>query len=160
MNWDPLRQVRAARRQMLVSAAAAAWGVSESQCTTKDGHVLDSASGRSAGYGKLVAKAATLTPPALDSVKLKDPANYTIIGTSRRGVDNRAIVIRFELRLPTPAAWNGKFFFQDGGGLDGMLSRCWNHRFRDAHALDRGYTVISDDGDRKSEGCHERNGPR
>ena len=54
--------------------------------------MLHAASGRSAGYGELGAKAAALTPPALDSVKLKRAADFTIIGTSRSGVDNHAIV--------------------------------------------------------------------
>jgi isoquinoline 1-oxidoreductase subunit beta len=63
-NWDTLRRVGAAWRQMLITGAAASWSVPASDCTTKAGRVVHSASGRSAGYGELVAKAATLTPPA------------------------------------------------------------------------------------------------
>ena len=80
LNYDPLRRVGAAGRQMLVAAAAQTWNVAPSECSTEAGIVHHRESGRSLAYGALAAKAATLPVPDLASVTLKDPKNFTIIG--------------------------------------------------------------------------------
>ena len=92
LNYDELRRVGAAARQMLVAAAAATWGVADSACRTESGTVQHPATGRKIGYGELTAKAATMPAPDLQSVALKDPRNFRIIGTSVAGVDNPGII--------------------------------------------------------------------
>jgi isoquinoline 1-oxidoreductase beta subunit len=92
MNWDPLRRAGAAGRAMLVTAAAQQWGVPAAECTTSAGKVLHKTSGKSLGYGKLAEAAARVTAPDLKTVTLKDPKDFTIIGTTRPGVDSPRIV--------------------------------------------------------------------
>jgi isoquinoline 1-oxidoreductase beta subunit len=91
-NWDPMRQIGGAARLMLVAAAAQTWGVAAAECSTASGRVIHQTSNRSLGYGELASKAATVPVPDIKSLKLKDPKDYKIIGTTTIGAETKGIV--------------------------------------------------------------------
>src|SRR6267154_4432357 len=85
--WVPLRQAGAVARTLLIEAAARKWGVDASFCRVQRGAVLHAASSRRATYGELVDAAAVLPVPARDSVALKRPDDFTLIGTRANRLD-------------------------------------------------------------------------
>jgi isoquinoline 1-oxidoreductase beta subunit len=89
MYWKPLREAGATARQLLRDAAAQTWNVPAEEITTKAG-VLHHASGKSATYGAMAGKAATLPVPK--GVKLKAPTDFTIVRQAKRNVEGQKIV--------------------------------------------------------------------
>jgi isoquinoline 1-oxidoreductase beta subunit len=92
LNWEPLRRVGAAGREMMLRAAADTWGVLVSELRTASGAVTHTSSGRKLTYGELAAAAAKVASPDLATVRLKDPKDFTIIGKSVPGVDSPLVV--------------------------------------------------------------------
>ena len=91
-NYDPLRRVGAATRQMLMTAAAQSWRVPVSELTTSASTVIHSKSGKKLTYGQLADAAAKVRPPDLKTVALKDPKDFKLIGQPIGGVDSPLIV--------------------------------------------------------------------
>jgi pimeloyl-ACP methyl ester carboxylesterase len=104
-----------------------------------EGLVIEAASLVSAGIVKTGADA--------DS-QVTLPAHCLLRATlgPRTGMDGQHLGIGIELRLPLD--WNGRFLFQGGGGLDGVLGPSYG-LISGSHfppALSRGYAVVSTDG--------------
>jgi len=82
------------------------------------------------------------------------PAHCLVRGVADAyiGSDKRTYGTGFELRLP--AVWSGRFFFQGGGGNDGVLNPAYGTNTgasaaslgTSAYALARGFAVVSTDG--------------
>ena len=90
--FTPMRRAGAAARTMLEAAAAKQWGVPIAEVRAASHQVLHEKSGRSLGYGALAKAAADMPVPDRATVRLKDPANFRLIG--REGtelLDNRDI---------------------------------------------------------------------
>jgi isoquinoline 1-oxidoreductase beta subunit len=92
MSYTAMRKFGAAARTMLVAAAAQEWGVPASECAAAGGVVRHVPTGRTLRFGDLVAVASTLHPPSEDAVVLKDPRDFTILGSRIGGVDNPSVV--------------------------------------------------------------------
>ncbi|NNJ96459.1 MAG: xanthine dehydrogenase family protein molybdopterin-binding subunit [Gammaproteobacteria bacterium] len=102
-----VRKGGAVARQMLIEAAADAWGVDMEQCRAANSVITHVPSGRTTTYGKVAVDAADLIPPL--EVELKDPKEWKLIGKPVK-------------RLDTVDKLTGKQVFGADLQLPGMLN--------------------------------------
>jgi isoquinoline 1-oxidoreductase subunit beta len=105
--YELMRHMGAAARDMLVSAAAARWGVDTAEVSIAGGRIRHRRSGRSAGFGDVAAAAARLTPP--EKPRLKAQSQLSLIG--------RAV-----LRFDVPSKTDGSALFGIDVVVPGMLN--------------------------------------
>jgi len=116
VSWDELRRAGATARAMLVFAAAAEWNVPYTELDVASGIVRHLGSGRSARFGELAARAATMPGP--DKVALKNPKDFKLIGQPHLP------------RLDSAAKTNGAAKFTMDVALPGMLTAVVAHSTR------------------------------
>ncbi len=89
-SWLPLRRAGAAAREMLIAAAAKQWEVNPDTCKAENGSVVHGNPKRYLRYGELVEEASKLPIPNFNTVPLKNPDDFTIVGHDTRRVETGA----------------------------------------------------------------------
>ena len=90
------------------------------------------------------------------------PEHCEVLGKidERTGANNQRYAIKFHLRLPSN--WNGRFFFEGGGGSNGNLGNALGNLQgqQRSNALSLGYAVVSQDSghDNRENNDPQRNG--
>jgi isoquinoline 1-oxidoreductase beta subunit len=105
-NFDLMRKIGASAKEILIIAAANRWNLPAEECYASNATVIHRISGKKLNYGELADDASKISPP--QNPKLKDPKDFTIIGTSPAGKD-------------IPSKINGQAVFGIDCTVKGML---------------------------------------
>ncbi|HTS43777.1 MAG TPA: molybdopterin cofactor-binding domain-containing protein [Puia sp.] len=111
-NFELMRKMGAAAKEMLITVAATRWNVQAGDCYAQDATVIHRPTGRKLAYGELAEEASKLSPP--QNPKLKDPKDFRIIGKSL-------------LRRDIPVKTNGQAVFGIDCSVPGMLYASIEH---------------------------------
>ena len=101
--YTPLRQAGAAARTMLIAAAAQRWNVTPSDCRAHNSAVWHG--NDKLTFSELVESAAKMPVPDLATVKLKQPADFELIGKSLPRTDipaktDGSAIFGLDVRVP------------------------------------------------------------
>lgn len=105
-SQDYVRRGGATARIMLINAAAAQWQATPEHCVARNGVITHTPTGRTLRYGQIAEAASKQLVP--QTVTLKDPSAWTVIGTSKP-------------RLDTADKTTGKLIYGSDLKLPGML---------------------------------------
>ncbi len=83
--FEPMREMGAMARAMLVSVAANRWHINESDCKTQNHYVINKNNNEKIFYGDLAVEASKLNAPI--NVILKSPKDFVYIGKGLTSVD-------------------------------------------------------------------------
>jgi isoquinoline 1-oxidoreductase beta subunit len=84
-SHEYLRKAGAAAREMLIAAAVQRWNVPAAECQAAKSVITHKPSSRTLRFGEVAEAAAKLPPPA--EPKLKDPKDWTLMGTPQKRLD-------------------------------------------------------------------------
>jgi isoquinoline 1-oxidoreductase beta subunit len=100
-----LQLAGAEARERLLRAAAAEWRVPVAELSAKNSVITHAASGRSTTYGKVALRAAQTPHPNPETIALKPPDQWTLMGTEQKNLDvplkvTGQAVYGIDVRLP------------------------------------------------------------
>jgi isoquinoline 1-oxidoreductase subunit beta len=89
-SYENLRKAGAAAREMLITAAAAGWGVSRAECSATNSEIVHAISKRRASYADLTERAAAIPLPL--NPPLKSPSEFRLVGRATPRTDTASKV--------------------------------------------------------------------
>src|SRR5712691_4327537 len=100
-----LQLAGAEARERLLLAAAGLWGVPAAELTAKDSIITHAPSGRKTTYGQIAVRAAQTPHPHPETITIKSPDQWTLMGTERKNLDvpakvNGSTVYGIDVRVP------------------------------------------------------------
>ena len=102
-NFEKMRIAGAQAREVLLTAAAASWGVDRSACSVTDGVITNSVTGTTVTYAQMAKAAAALTPPG--SPTLTSTSAFRMVGRTVPRLDlpskvDGSAVFGIDVRVP------------------------------------------------------------